>query len=283
MRMGWPIPELVLTTEGQIMVYEAENHCPNGVHNPAFYATVGFARSLDGGKSWLAPPANAEFGDAERHPIFRDYYPEIIPGTPVSTESMGDALPSAIVDINRKDEAYLYVTYGYAKGSNLPLPPDGAIRIGRGKLGGVYHEFDGNHYDSWDDNPPAPSPKSQFQFYKWYKDSFSQPGIAGLDSGIIPTTGCTGRQSMPGITYNDDLGLYLLTFVCNPSSTSPTGIVPARTFAAWYYSTATSLELEDWTTPQPILNSEREIVAPCNTTDPKEPSGSAFDGFYPSS
>jgi hypothetical protein len=251
-----------------IMIYEAENHCPLGVHNPSFYATVGFTRSSDNGKSWPLPPVNQEFGDAERHPIFKDFYPEIIPDTPISSESMGDALPSAFVDINREGEAYLYVTYNYAKGSNQPLPKDGLIRVGRGKLGEVSHDFGGD----W-----SPGHNSQLEFYKWYNGAFSQPGIAGLDSGVIPTTGCTGRQSMSGITYNEDLGLYLMIFVCNPSS-SPEGV----TYAAWYYSTATSLDLEDWTPPQPILNSEHEIVAPCNTTDPKEPSGSAFDGFYPS-
>jgi hypothetical protein len=252
-----------------IMIYEAENHCPLGVHNPSFYATVGFARSSDNGRSWPLPPVNQEFGDAERHPIFKDFYPELIPNTPISTESLGDALPSAFVDINREGDAYLYVTYNYAKGSNQPLPKDGAIRVGRGKLGEVSHDFGGD----W-----GTGHNSQLQFYKWYNGTFSQPGIAGLDSGVIPTTGCTGRQSMSGITYNDDLGVYLMIFVCNPSSTTPEGV----THAAWYYSTATSLDLEDWTPPQPILNSEHEIVAPCNTTDPKEPSGSAFDGFYPS-
>ncbi len=74
-----------------IMIYEAENHCPLGVHNPSFYATVGFTRSRDNGRSWPLPPANQEFGDAERRPIFKDFYPEIIPYTPISTESMGDS------------------------------------------------------------------------------------------------------------------------------------------------------------------------------------------------
>jgi hypothetical protein len=279
---GSVVQDPTLPPGNLIMIYEAENHCPNGVHNASFYATVGFARSSDNGKSWPAPPTNQEFGNADRHPIFKDFYPEIIPGTPVSTESMGDALPSALVDIDRKGDAYLYVVYGYARGSNLPLPSDGLIRIGRGNLGRVYHDFDGDDHDSWDNDSTTPGPSSQVQFYKWYNGSFSQPGIAGLDSGIIPTTGCTGRQSMAGLTYNAELGLYILTFVCNPSSTSPAGVVPSKNYAAWYYSTATSLEREDWTTPQPIQNSEREIVAPCNTTDPKEPSGSAFDGFYPS-
>ncbi len=49
--------------------------------------------------------------------------------------------------------------------------------------------------------------------------------------------------------------------------------------AAWYFSTATSLERQDWTVPQLILNSRQAIISPCNL---KDNSGSSFDGFYPS-
>ncbi|HUH83748.1 MAG TPA: hypothetical protein VLX85_04020, partial [Stellaceae bacterium] len=46
---------------------------------------------------------------------------------------------------------------------------------------------------------------------------------------------------------------------------------------AWFYSTATSLERQDWTPPQMILNSQH-TVSPCtNNTN-----GSTFDGWYPS-
>ena len=47
---------------------------------------------------------------------------------------------------------------------------------------------------------------------------------------------------------------------------------------AWFYSTATSLELEDWTTPQMIVNSQFPVTAPC----PGNTAGSLFDGWYPS-
>jgi hypothetical protein len=75
---------------------------------------------------------------------------------------------------------------------------------------------------------------------------------------------------MGEITYNDDLGLYLMIFVCNSSSQGS---------AAWYYSTATSLDLQNWTVPQPIANSEKGVTSPCNLDDN---TGSKFDGFYPS-
>jgi hypothetical protein len=76
---------------------------------------------------------------------------------------------------------------------------------------------------------------------------------------------------MPELNYNDDLGLYLIIFVCNSNSVDG--------HAAWYFSTATSLERQDWTVPQMILNSRQAISSPCNL---KDDSGSSFDGFYPS-
>jgi hypothetical protein len=245
---GSVVQDPTLPPGNLIMLYEAENHCPSGMHQQPFYATVGFARSPDNGRTW-PPPANAEFGNAARHPIFKDIDPE--PPFQTNSENMGDALPSAFVDKTDTGDAYLYVTYGYAAGPNRPKPTDGSIRVGRAQL----------------------NQSGQLQFFKWYNDAFSQPGIAGLDSGVLPTTGCAGRQVMSEISYNDDLGLYLIIFVCNPSS---------KGFAAWYYSTATSLALEDWTEPQMIANSEHAITAPCNFSDPNHPTGSLFDGFYPS-
>jgi hypothetical protein len=73
------------------------------------------------------------------------------------------------------------------------------------------------------------------------------------------------------IDYNDDLGSYLLIFVCvNGPTSSKTG--------AWYYSTATSLDLQDWTTPQMIQNSQFTVTAPC----PGQAGGRQFDGWYSS-
>jgi uncharacterized protein (TIGR03437 family) len=73
---------------------------------------------------------------------------------------------------------------------------------------------------------------------------------------------------MPSIGFLDDLGLYLFTFVCAANST-----------AAWYYSTATSLDLQDWTTPQLIAGSQFALVGPCSANGQ---SGNQFDGWYPS-
>jgi hypothetical protein len=49
--------------------------------------------------------------------------------------------------------------------------------------------------------------------------------------------------------------------------------------AGWYYSTASSLELQNWTTPQLIMGALQAVTAACNTSDG---SGNSFDGWYPS-
>src|SRR5205807_475340 len=95
-----------------------------------------------------------------------------------------------------------------------------------------------------------------------------QPGIGGLDSPILPANGC-GRQDMPEISRNDDLGVYLMLFVCVANTNS----------AGWYYSTATSLELQDWSTPQVIQNSQFPVIQACSS----DGRGQQFDGWYPSS
>jgi uncharacterized protein (TIGR03437 family) len=46
----------------------------------------------------------------------------------------------------------------------------------------------------------------------------------------------------------------------------------------WYYSTATSLALQDWTTPQLIANSQFPVTTPC----PGQTMGDQVDGWYPS-
>ncbi len=238
-----------------IMIYEAENHCPGGVNNPSYYATVGFARSSDGGKTWPAA-ANGPMGNAARHPILKGPIPE--PAT-AGSPAMGDAIPSAFVD-----GGYIYVAYVYhAQGLFGDL-----IRVARARLHDSVRE-----YDNDDHHGSSATPYGQLQFYKWNNGAFSQPGIGGEDSAVVPATGCLGTQMMPSISYNDELGLYMMIFVCNS--------FPVNGLAAWYYSTATSLELQDWSVPQPILNSKQTVTQPCNLAA-NPPNGAGFDGFYPS-
>jgi hypothetical protein len=240
---GSVVQDPTLPPGNLVMIYEAENHCPGGTVQQPFYATVGFARSSDGGKTWPAP-ANAALGNASRHPALVGPNPQpSVPHTP-----MGDAVPSAYVDQDAQGRSFLYVAYSYYDGGQAPAT-DHVVRVARAQLGA-----------------------DPLVFQKWYQGSFSQPGIGGLDSGVLPATGCPlGVQVMPEIGRNDDLGLYLMVFVCR-SATS------AGTVGTWYYSTATSLELEDWSVPQPIAGSQFPVTSPC----PGLTSGGSFDGWYPS-
>lgn len=237
------------------MLYEAENHCPGGDWQEPYYATVGFAHSHDFGRTWPGP-ANSEFGVPDRRPVLVGPNPEPAKKPAPPSANMGDALPSAFVDRNYKNENYIYVTYGYSVGPGNGTD-DGLIRVARARL-----DNDPDHHADGDNHP--------LSFVKWNNGAFTQPGIGGQDSGPVPASGCPGIQEMSEINYNDDLGLYLMIFVCNSYQEDGYG--------AWYYATATSLDLQDWTPPQLIENSRFKILKPC----PISGSGIQFNGFHPS-
>jgi hypothetical protein len=220
-----------------IMVYEAENHCPGGVYQQPFYATIGFARSADNGKTW-PPSSDTALGSADRYPVLKLAAPE--PASEPSPAPMGNAIPSAIVDGN-----FIYVTYIAPPGPGATA--DGKLRIARAPLG----------------------QPGQAVFTKWSGGSFSTPGIGGADSGYLPIGGCVGAQVDGSIYRFDPLGTYLLVFVCRSEPLAQ---------AAWYFSMATSLDLQDWSVPQLIRNSQFPMTEPC----PSETSGASFDGWYPS-
>jgi hypothetical protein len=232
-----------------VMIYEAENHCPGGTWEFQFYNTTGFATSSDYGRTWPAPVAS-EFGHNDRRPVLKLNVAEPTT-TPTSPMSMGNGIPAAFIDKTARGEHYIYVTYLVVGGG-----ADGYLRMARGKLG------DGT-----------------VEFKKWYMGSFSQPGIGGLDSGVTPSRGCTGTsgqaQLQGSISYLRSIKQYLFTFVCLQFQGSPGAEQPYQ--GGWYYSTATSLELQDWSTPQLIAGSLLPVTAPCNMGN-----GGAFDGWYPS-
>ena len=237
---GSVVQDPTLPAGNFIMIYEAENHCPGGVHQVPFYATVGFSRSSDSGKTWPSPDKGV-MGGPGRHLILRSSAPPPLVAHPY----LGDAIPSAFVDKNANGETYLYVAYSYV--AAVAGSGNGLIRVARTKLG-----------------------QGPVTFAKWFNGSFSQPGIGGLDSGVLPSAGCAnGGQAQGEISYNDDLELYLMFYVC---LNGPTG---ARV-GSWYYSTATSLDIQDWTAPQMILNSQFPVT-PCTANG-----GQQFDGWHPS-
>jgi len=58
--------------------------------------------------------------------------------------------------------------------------------------------------------------------------------------------GGPGYETGADLSRNEFLHAYLLVFVCASQTTGQ---------ARWYFSTATSLEKQDWTTPQLVVNS----------------------------
>jgi uncharacterized protein (TIGR03437 family) len=236
---GSVVQDPTLPPGNLIMIYEAENHCPGGVNQFPFYGTTGFARSSDNGKTWPAPE-NGVLGGPTRYPVLQNSTP------PPTTEHgyIGNAIPSAFVDKDTNKNYHLYITY-----TSYPME---RVHVARAQLS-------------------AQSSSGQLNFLKWYNGSFSQPGIGGAESPITPSAGCPGSQFNSEISYNDDLGQYLLIFVCESGASGTVTL-------AWYYSTATSLELQDWTEPQMILNSKNTVTTPCQG----ETTGNQVDGVYPS-
>ncbi len=260
-----------------LMFYEAENHCAGDTYGFSFYATVGFVRSSDFGTTWPAP-VDGELGNAMRSPVLKVPVPES--ATQPLTQAMGNAIPSAFVDdVNTSGGTYVYVTYLYYAGPvGLQGPGgvtdprgDGKVRVARALLNG----------------------NSTLTFMKWYQGGFTQPGVGGVDTAVVspstpPLGGCPGFQSgaqvQSQITYNERLKLYVLTFVCISLSSTYQQIA-----AAWYYATATSLALEDWSAPVRIPGTLGPVhqkgaaaaggVDSCGTTSG---GGAAFNGWYPS-
>ena len=194
-----------------LMVYHAENHYygPHvGCVGEVPYSTVGLTQSTDGGKTWATGVAIVGGPDPK---------PSSLP-----VVALGAGAPSATVDTTN---AYLYVYFA----QEVSGQPEyiGAARASVTKLG---------------------------TFNKWYHGGFTSPGIGdrafadsvfGSKTGICDTT---ENIANPGISYNDALGLYLLTMTCIDLNTGR---------ETWAFSTAASLDLQDWTAPQPIAGSEK--------------------------
>ena len=173
--------------------------------------------------------------------------------TPVPPE--GDAIPTAFID-DVASGGFLYVVYENTGAS--ALQPDGYLRVARAPLGNA--------------GPLA--------FTKWHQGGWSQPGVGGLDGAVTPQRGCgdSGYQDAGQITYVEPLQLYLLTFVCVKLQMTQAGTYSPFE-GGWYFSTATSLETQNWSAPQAIDGSTAPV-----TSSPTAgcPSGAIFDGWYPS-
>jgi uncharacterized protein (TIGR03437 family) len=235
---GFVAQDPTLPAGNLIMLFEAENHCVAGVYNGGTgYASTGFARSSDNGKTWPAPQ-NGPTGGPNRYPVLQS----VTTAPTASAPFIGNQASAGLIDKSLDGNTYLYATYQH------PGVGEPQSRMARAALG-----------------------QNDVSFMKWYGGSFSQPGIGGLDSQVVPNV-CGGHPGQSSLYYVDDIGLYLLTFVCS------NGPLTAQT-AAWYYSTATSLDLQDWSAPQVIQGSQ------FSTTPSSTCSGGTlnlFDGWYPS-
>jgi len=162
-----------------LMIYHAENHYGHAYGTAgvtAFYASIGIARSADGGKTW-----------SRQGPVITGR--EAQTGYPPPNIGLGAGNPSAIVT-----GGYIYVFYidnvsrtGQFRGINslclarAPIATDG--RPG-----------------SWT---------------KYYQKSFSQPGIGGLCQAPVPPPSAKSGvtfQSNPDISFNSALNAFLLVF-----------------------------------------------------------------------
>ena len=183
-------PGTVLALNGTyLMIFHGENHTWNGVTYPnIFYATVGLATSTDGVHWKQIGPAITS----------RDRKPGAAP-----SNSQGAAVPSAIVAGN-----YVYAFY-----TDYPNPQDGdgdqpgLIQVARA---------------------PVAQAASPSAWTKYYNGAFGQPAAAyGNSTPIVaPPTASSPPERQAGISYNNYLHAYLLTFVCNEG---------------WYYTTSTDL------------------------------------------
>ena len=254
---GSVLQDPTLPAGNLVMIYEGENHCrfdpsTQTYHNvQPYFATAGFARSSDNGVTWPAPTVAPAPG-AKRYPIIGG--PDAKPdwnSDPTQITAVGNAIPSGYIE-----GSCLYVVY-----AAHPAPTDAdrriAIQIARAQLGAA----------------------DPLVFQKYLRiagvGAFSSDGLTGAGSDVIPfiaggtltaTPACTGTQFQPGLSFNETLQRYVMTMVCQVSGMTDQ--------LGWFFSTATSLDAEDWTPPQLIANTQ-STSSTCGT-------GVSFDGWYPS-
>jgi hypothetical protein len=161
-----------------LMIYHAENHTfGNDCYAVVpFYATLGLARSTDGGRSWTRQGAIITGRDPQ-------------PTTTPTSAGMGAAVPSAI-----SAGGYTYVFY-----SDYPVPGSGhsgsnSIMVARA---------------------PAAADGAPGSWSKWNAGAFGSSGMGGDSAPILPITdsACVFPRQ-PGITFNTYLNTYVLTMIC---------------------------------------------------------------------
>ena len=261
-----------------IMVYESEIHCPYSSGGGAVgWISVGVAHSLNRDKPtgvndiiWPGPVAAPGYENNWLDYGNGRYAVLTIPGVPQTKGEFegfyGNSLPSAFIDdVNPSGEKYLYVLYNFT--GSPTTKPDGKIHIARAKLNAR-------------NNGRTPE---KLQFKKWYNGGWNAPGIqtnmANIEDDGINPAGCEGVPSADSnaqLTYNEALGLYMLTYVCHRYDCSTKRC--KRINVSWYYRTTHDLSTQNWSAPRLIENSTRATI---NKTDGNGKVYSYEDGDYP--
>ena len=282
------------------------------------YITTGVATSFYGGRTWPRyrgtptfdsvelPYANPLAGDpvegpnapfgargssvcmgndcTTTPPATYGRYAVLAPPVPLSsvigqaiTSSMGDSEPSAFVDrVSPGDGGlpggpFLYAVHQYLPGDSAPPQdqlPDGRasdLAVARARLNGG----------------TAP-----LRFFKWNGRAFVEEGIGGAEAPILPAAGSFASCGDPGqsrsqgsISYVEETGQYLLTFVCNSPGDPISGPAVNNRGSAWFYSTSDALSDQTrWSTPAEVTGS----WMPWDTGTPPGSFGCpSYKGWYP--
>ncbi len=258
---GSVVQDPTLSPGNLIMIYEAEIHCPASSKGMAAgWVSIGVARSADGGRTWPPPVAQQGFEQDWLEYGNGRYAGLTLPGAPLRTaadEFFGAALPSAFVDDrDPSGEYYIYVPYQFTGAPGAKA--DARIHMARARLGDRL-----GHHEA-----------GQLRFAKWRNGGWTQEGRGGLEDGVSPPCGASYGEGNAQIAFNDALQRYMMTFVCTTYRCASADKCEA-TEDALFFSTATSLERQDWTAAQQIENSTYPRV-----TQPR--GGWIMDGGYPS-
>ncbi len=193
------------------------------------------------------------------------------------TSSLGDSEPSAFVDgVGRGEGAlpggpFLYAVHQYLPGDSAPPQdqlPNGRtsdLAVARARLNGG----------------TAP-----LRFFKWNGQAFAEEGIGGAEAPILPPAGSfascgdpSQSRSQGSISYVDETGQYLLTFVCSSPGDPISGPEANDRGSAWFYATSDSLsDQTQWSTPLEVTGS----WMPWDTGTPPGSFGCpSYKGWYP--
>ncbi len=261
-----------------LMIYEGVNICdPSGK-----VTSIGLATSDDYGRTWPtyrgAPYCNSASGpfcDAFQFysmPYNNPYQgprqaegtsgPGLCHGNDCSTTPpysygryailrAGGSEPSAFVDSanpNNSWPPYVYVVVKLGTGG---------IGMARAKLGGPA----ALDFETWD-GPQA----------KWV--STAVPANP-QEASVLPAGACDGKGMSAGqaqLSYYPPTGEYVLTFICS------TGVdTPRNAASAWFWSTTTDLESQNWSQPQQIYGTWNSW----QNTNPNDATCNLYNGWYP--